>query len=222
MASSYSWTFDNIGMKYEEAFGQSRDQIDFVNSALGFLLPNSFLLDIGCGTGKPTASIVVANGHQLHGIDHSSVMIALSRKQVPGGSFEQANILTYQPSDTFDAVLSTFSLLTFPHQDMVQIMANIHSWIKPRGYFFLATLDPNIYSVTTEPTPVNDNGSRKIETKFMGRVNPLLLYNESGWDRLLTDAGFEIITTSKSWYSPAPEFECDAELQYYITARRTT
>ena len=97
---------------------------------------DAIVLDIGCGTVKPTASMIVDSGSKVHGIDFSSGMISICREQVSKGFFEQADILDYQPSSRFDAVIATFSLLSFSHAQMISIIGNIFQWVKPGGYFF--------------------------------------------------------------------------------------
>jgi 2-polyprenyl-3-methyl-5-hydroxy-6-metoxy-1,4-benzoquinol methylase len=91
--------FDGIGIKYEEAFAHDIGLQNFIGKALSVLPPKAKVLDIGCGTGKPTSSMIAANGHNLHGIDLSPVMVELSRKNVPLGAFEVADMLHFNPKE---------------------------------------------------------------------------------------------------------------------------
>ncbi|MCJ1369936.1 hypothetical protein MMC20_001148 [Loxospora ochrophaea] len=220
-STSASEFYDSLGMRYEQAYGHCPDLHAFIDEALNFVPPYASILDVGCGTGKPTASMVVASGRKLHGIDFSSKMVSLSCQQVPGGSFEQADILSYQPQSPFDAVVAIFSLLNFSHAQMTSIIAGFHNWIKPRSYLFIGTLHPDRYPPgQDESNMVNKDGTRHVRNRFMGHEANILLYTEHGWKLLLEKAGFEIITTSKAFFEPPPEAGCDTELHYYLIARR--
>jgi len=111
--------YDNLGMKYEESFGDDPGLIAFVGSVLELLPPEARVLDVGSGTGKPTSSMIAALGHQLYGIDFSSVIVDISRRQVPQGKFELVNMFESAPKDgQYDAVFAVFSLFHFSREEM--------------------------------------------------------------------------------------------------------
>lgn len=196
VCTSSSNFYDSLGMSYEKAYGHCPDHIEFIKKSLDMLPPEASVLDTGCGTGKLTASMVVASGRKLHGIDFSPKMISISKEQVPGGTFEQADMLDWAPPLRFDAAISTFALLNFPHAQMSSIVANHYQWIKPRGYF-IGTLLPDNSTLDPDPTDVTANGDahapKRYRNQFMGSEAPIYLYNEQGWETLLKKAGFEIL-----------------------------
>ena len=221
--TSSSAFYDSIGMRYEYAYGNCQDHIDFMNKILCLVSPNATLLDVGCGTGKPTASTIVASGRKVHGIDFSPKMVSICRQQIPEGSFEEVDILEYCPSSPFDAVLATYSLLNFSHAQMTSIVANIYDWIKPGGYFFIGTLLPdNLPADPERSSEDTENGERHVRNKFMGSVAPILLYSDGGWKKLLEGSGFEVIETSKASYDPPEDSGSETELHLYIIARRVS
>lgn len=113
--------FDDLGLKYEESFGHDQGLIDFVKSSLELLPKDAFVLDIGCGTGKPTSALVVESNRKLHGIDSSAVMIDLSQGQVPDATSELVNMLKFKPEAQFDAAFAIFSLFQFSRDEMTMV-----------------------------------------------------------------------------------------------------
>ena len=210
--------FDNLGIRYEKAFGHDVGLRNFVQGALDTLPQNAKVLDIGCGTGKPTSSMVATSGRQLHGIDFSPVMIDLSRKQVPEGTFETVNMLDYNPSIAFDAAFSIFSTFQLTRDEMYAMAVKWSEWIKPNGSIFIGTMVAEDFP--TEPHMFDPDGlcARGIEHTFMGSSIGNHLYTRGGWDTLLRQAGFEIVHTETSWFQPPADAKSDIEPHYYITA----
>lgn len=215
--------YDSLGMKYEEAYGHCPDHIKFIKESLEKLSADASVLDTGCGTGKPTASMVIDSGRNVHGIDFSANMISICRQQVPGGTFEQVDMLDeWSPPAPFDAIMSTFALLNFPHEQMTTIIDHHREWLKPSGYLFIGTLLPD--NLTLDPdqtnTPAESHGPKRYRNQFMGSEAPIYLYNEHGWKTLLEQAGFEILSTSTAWFDPPKESGSGTEIHYYVTAKR--
>ncbi|MCJ1474038.1 hypothetical protein MMC13_002696 [Lambiella insularis] len=210
--------WDNAGMKYEEAFGHDQGLIDFITAVLEMLPSSASVLDIGCGTGKPTSSMIAASGRQLHGIDFSSTMIALSRQQVPGGVFEEVDMFDFSPRTPFDAAFAMFSLFNITHEELNTMVAKCFDWVVPNGYFFVGTIAAEDFS--TERC-VSEEVPKRVEYQFMGRKVATLLYSKEGWRALLQHAGFEVITTKTIPFQPPTDVDCDFEPHYYIIARKT-
>jgi SAM-dependent methyltransferase len=125
--------FDGIGIKYEEGFAHDIGLQNFIGKALSVLPPKAKVLDIGCGTGKPTSGMVAANGHHLHGIDLSPVMVELSRKNVPLGTFEVADMLHFNPKEKFDAAFMNFSMFDVTRDQMSTVASKWGEWILKMG-----------------------------------------------------------------------------------------
>ena len=213
--------YDSISSKYQEVYGHCQDHIQFVHQALELLAPHASVLDVGCGSGEPTARMVAASGRNIHGIDFSPKMISLCRNQVPNGTFEVADVLEYQPASPFDAAMATFSLLNFSHEQMTSLFAKFYGWINPHGYLFIGTLHSDGCQAAPEASgEPNEHGARLTQMRFMGNSAPILLYDDRGWKLLLENAGFEVITTSMALFEPPLEAESDSELHYYIIARK--
>lgn len=101
------------------------------------------VLDIGSGTGIPTSLAVVNSGRKLHGIDIAPSMIQLSRKNVPGGTFEQVSMLDYTPKDgqKFDGAFVVLSMFHMKRDEMIKAIGKWKDWVKGNGegYLFICT-----------------------------------------------------------------------------------
>ena len=214
--------YDDLGIRYEEAFGHDAGLNKFLLGALNRLAPTASVLDIGSGTGKPTSSMIAASGRRVHGIDYSSVMTELSRKQVPRGSFEHVNMLEYKPKEPFDAAFAIFSLFHLTREEMAIAAAKWPEWIAPSGYIFIGIMVAD--DLPTEQSMFDADGlyARNVPHMFMGETGGAFLYTKNGWKTILEKVGFEIVQTGTYIFQPPAEAKSNAEPHYYITARRTS
>ena len=211
--------YDALGMRYEEAFGHNPDLQKFVQQALQLLPAKATVLDIGCGTGKPTSSMVAASGHKLHGIDFSPVMIELSRKQVPNGTFELVNMLDYEPAAPFDAAFAIFSTLELERDELPALVNKWTSWIIAGGLLLIGTICADEFQ--TSVYDADGLYARGIQLTFMGDSTPASFFSKEGWKTLLEQAGFKIEQIETSWFQAPVEAKCDNEPLTYIVARKT-
>ncbi|CCD53711.1 similar to type 11 methyltransferase [Botrytis cinerea T4] len=218
--------YDNLGIRYEKSFGHDEGLIAFITESLSLLpaTPNTTVLDIGSGTGIPTSSLVVNSGRKLYGIDFSPVMIELSRRQVPGGTFKLTNMLEFSPESPsqFQGAFAIFSLFHFSREEMDVAAERMSGWIAPGGYIFIGTMVAEDFP--TEPHMFDEDGecARGIEHTFMGKRIGNLLYTRKGWENLLRKVGFEVVKTEMVPFQAPPDAECDIEPHYYITARKNS
>ena len=76
------------------------------------------MLDLGCGTGVPTAGMLSETGLEVVGVDVSTEMLALARRNVPTGRFVAMDLMELDDSlGRFDGVCAFFSLLMVRRED---------------------------------------------------------------------------------------------------------
>ncbi|KAI9794847.1 MAG: hypothetical protein M1816_002975 [Peltula sp. TS41687] len=147
------------------------------------------ILEVGCGTGRPVCAEFAAAGHDVLGIDVSSVMLEAACKRVPQAKFEQMDVRDFSaPSATFDAITVYFSLIVDITPDEIrQCIQNIFDWLKPGGVFVFATV------------PI---AAENVEIRFMGKpviVSGLDSEDALGWMRKV---GFEVVRDAVSKFKP--------------------
>lgn len=96
------------------------------------------ILDIGCGPGRD-AKIFSEHGFEVVGIDFSPQMIAIAKESAPNCSFLVMDIEALNfPAESFEGAWASCALLHIPKKNMLSVLQNIHSLLKPRGSFYLS------------------------------------------------------------------------------------
>lgn len=133
--------YDQISTAYRDDLGTEKMGYRgwLARYLLPRLAPSARVLDLGCGNGVP-ATQILAERHQVIGVDISDVQVGRARRLVPAASFLRADIadLDY-PSSSFEAIVSFFALIHIPVEEQPAIIQRIGRWLKPDG-LFLATV----------------------------------------------------------------------------------
>ena len=213
--------YNAIGANYESAFGHDEGLARFIQRFLTFFKPSSNVLDIGCGTGTPVASTIAEQGHYITGIDIAPTMIELSRKAVPSGTFEVADMLEYKPKEPMDVVLSILSLFTLSREDLEDYMSRKWAeWVVPGGLLCIGTIALDSCQPSKELYDADRLCARRVTGRFMGQVVEVDLMAKKFWFGLLENVGFEILHTEDDFFEPPPEAQSDNETHFYIIARK--
>ncbi|MFE3034850.1 class I SAM-dependent methyltransferase [Streptomyces canus] len=143
--------FDALGLEYEKAFARSAAHLASLEWLLGRLAPGSQVLDVGSGTGRPTASTLVAAGHEVLGVDVSPVMVDLATRQVPQATFRHGDIRELPLDDSaFDAVCVYFSLLQMTRAEQSEVLGRLARALRPGGSLVLATVPADVEDLAIE------------------------------------------------------------------------
>ncbi|MFF4629316.1 class I SAM-dependent methyltransferase [Streptomyces griseorubiginosus] len=143
--------FDALGLTYEKAFARSEAHLASLEWLLGRLAPGSRVLDVGSGTGRPTASTLADAGHEVLGVDVSPVMVELAVRQVPRATFRLADIRELPlEENTFDAVCVYFSLLQMSRAEQSQVLGRLARALRPGGSLVLATVPADVEDLAIE------------------------------------------------------------------------
>ncbi|KAK8904463.1 hypothetical protein QC760_006826 [Botrytis cinerea] len=217
--------YDSISDRYDKYYSQDQGLLAFIDQSLELLPPNASVLDIGSGTGIPTSLAVVNSGRKLHGIDIAPSMIQLSRKNVPGGTFEQVSMLDYTPKDgqKFDGAFVVLSMFHMKRDEMIKAIGKWKDWVKGNGegYLFICTyLAEDAAGIKEDMFSKDRLYADNVPSTFMGEYHENFLYTQLGWEDVLTEHGFKIEKEGKVAFEPAEEAECDNEIHFYITARK--
>ncbi|MFD1833065.1 class I SAM-dependent methyltransferase [Streptomyces desertarenae] len=198
--------FDAIGDRYDEVFPHKEGQLA-AGAWLARELPaGSRVLDVGCGTGVPTARQLAEAGHRVTGIDISSGMVELSRANVPGAEFHVLDVAELEERDLgpFDGVTAFFALLMLPRREIPVALRALHGQLRPGGLLALGMVEAD----------VDD-----FAIPFLGHTIRVSGYLREELRQVVNDAGFEITGEETFAYAPAST-DVSPEIQVFLNCRR--
>jgi len=125
-------------------------EVDFILKDLKLPL-RSFILDMGCGTGRHAVELA-KRGYQITGVDISAGMLSEARKAARQAKVDviwvQADAVKYTPAKKFDAAIclceGAFGLLGTdddPIEHDLSILRNINAVLKPKAKLIMTTLN---------------------------------------------------------------------------------
>lgn len=180
--------FDTLGAEYERAFAGSPAHRESLERLLADLAPASRVLDVGSGTGRPTAQTLTDAGHRVLGVDVSPVMTALAARQVPAAEFRCADVRDLPlPEGGFDAVCVYFSLLQMERGEQVDLLERLVRSVRPGGVLVAATV------------PVDVAG---VDAVFMGQPVRVSSFGAEEFTTLITRAGVAVEWERSALFTP--------------------
>jgi cyclopropane fatty-acyl-phospholipid synthase-like methyltransferase len=190
---------------FPETFAHKEGQLAAGEWLIERLRPGARVLDVGCGTGIPTARQLADAGCDVTGIDVSEGMLELARREVPGATFLRlglGDVPDVGPSrGGFDAIVAFFSLLMLPRKEIPSALCRLHDLLEPGGYFLLSMVEADLDDV-----PINMRDCPQRVTGYPG----------AELRALVSEAGFEVLDLRHLSYAPdAPEMPPEAQLFVY-------
>ncbi|GGX89730.1 class I SAM-dependent DNA methyltransferase [Streptomyces hiroshimensis] len=204
--SGQAEAFDAIGRRYDEAFPHKEGQLGAAAWLAAALPPGSRVLDVGCGTGLPTALQLADAGHRVVGVDLSAGMLELARENVPGAGFHLADLADLRDGrlGVFDGVTAFFSLLMLPRTEIPHALRMLHGLLRPGGLLALSMVEADVddYAIP-----------------FLGNTIRVSGYLRDELRQVVREAGFEVAGENSLAYAPAST-DVPPEIQLFLNLRR--
>ena len=181
--------FDQLAELYQGEHSHNPFQAAAIDKIDSLVPVTSPVLDLGCGTGVPTARILTASGRRVVGVDISAGMLKLAREQVPTAEYVHADVRRL-PADfgRFGAVTAFFSLLMLSRAEIEQTLIKIKGWLEPGGWFALSMVNMDVDSLPVE---------------FLGVPVSVTGYPQDQLAAKLTEAGFRVESIETVAFTPA-------------------
>ncbi|GAA2705318.1 methyltransferase [Actinoplanes palleronii] len=180
--------FDQLAEKYQGEHSHNPFQSALIERISSLLPAGAAVLDLGCGTGVPTAKVLTESDHRVVGVDIAEGMLRLAREQVPAAEFVHANFAELPDNfGTFDAVTAFFSLLMLSKADIERTFDKVAGWLKPGGHFAIGMVNFDADSIPIE---------------FMGVPVTVSGYLEPDLKAVLEAHGFTVISIETVFFTP--------------------
>lgn len=201
MGSERIPAFDQIGSLYDESFVERDAQL-----AEGAWLTDQLdrptrVLDLGCGSGLPTAKQLLDAGVEVVGVDESAVMLDLAERQAPGAEYLHRDLRDLTGLGEFDAAVAFFSLIMLPKADIPPLLRGLREHL--RG--------PKLLQVAMVLGDFD-----QFQISFLGVPAQVCAYPPDELRQVVTDAGFEVTELREVAAEAEPN---RIEVQIYLRAR---
>jgi ubiquinone/menaquinone biosynthesis C-methylase UbiE len=193
--------FDAIGERYDDVFPHKSGQIIATQWMIDRLAPGARVLDLGCGTGGPTAGMLAESGLEAVGIDVSTEMLALARRNVPTGRFVAMDVMELDDSlGQFDGVCAFFCLLMLRRSDIPRVLRRVRSVLRPGGLVAIGMVEGDL-----DYAPVT----------FLGQPMSVTAYPQADLEAAIRAEGLHVLEVDVEEFEPASA-EVPAERQIFL------
>lgn len=118
---------------------RGRDLVEraWLDRLLAMTAPGDCVLDLGCGSGAPIATYVVAQGRRILGVDFASAMIALAEARMPDQRWQVGDMRALSLGETFAAIIGWDSFFHLTPDEQGEVIPRLARHLAPGGGLLL-------------------------------------------------------------------------------------
>jgi SAM-dependent methyltransferase len=186
--------WDNAAESYNQ---ESHGKIYSLFNYFCYNLPKKgYILDLGSGTGLPYAKLLTEKGFDVLGIDLSSEMIKIAKKNVPSAKFKEMSMTDLNFKKKFDGIFSSYSMLLLNPNLFEETARKIVQALKTGGLFYLCLNAPWVEGLDLDKDVIIEFKGRKMYSRPYSKKEILDIFIPLGMKLLKFEN--EIIT-SETW-----------------------
>jgi len=166
------------------------DKVNYVNINPLFyyfyenLPKGAYILDLGSGTGKPYAKLLVERGFNVLGIDISPRMVELARKYVPQAEFVELSMTEIEFKNMFDGVFSSYTMLLLDPPLFEDVAKRIVRSLKKGGLFYLSLNETGEEGVDVDEEVFVEIMGEKMYSRAYSKKEVLKMFSNIGIELL--------------------------------------
>lgn len=127
--------YNKIAKNYNKRFSKPSEYLEYF---LKLLPKNGKVLDVGCGVGIDS-NFIKSKKFTVVGIDTSKEMLKIARKNYPEIYFYLNDMRKIKSNDKkFDGIISSYSLIHIPKNEMPKTLKGFNKIIKSNGYIYIS------------------------------------------------------------------------------------
>jgi SAM-dependent methyltransferase len=135
-------SYDTVAEDYAASFRNELDHKPLDRALLACLIEQAEaggpIADLGCGSGHISAWLA-RHGVTAVGIDLSARMVAVARREYPGGEFRQGDLLALPARDgEFAAAVAFYSVIHLEPGELGRAFREVHRVLRPAGLALVA------------------------------------------------------------------------------------
>jgi len=153
--------YEEDAQSFSDFFSDAHEFLEYDRKEFIKSMPNGAkILDCGCGPGQDSEAFVKL-GFNVTGIDITPKFVEMASRRVPDANFIQMDMMDINlPSDAFDGVWASFSLLHIHQTDVPKVLSSIKRIMKINGKMMIALhRGPKTDWVTANISGLNHNCS---------------------------------------------------------------
>ena len=174
--------WNNVAEKYDNA------KYSKINPAFQFFcreLPErGSILDIGSGTGLPFAKLFLEKGFNYLGIDISSQMIKIAKKNVPFANFKELSMTDLNLTEEFDGVFSHYTMLLLNPDMFKDVARRIVESLKSNGFLYLSLNEPRVKNADLDEDVICEIMGERMYSRAYTEEEILDIFNVLGLKKL--------------------------------------
>jgi trans-aconitate methyltransferase len=127
-------------------FGREREYLDTLLSAAPL---GTTILDLGCGTGRPMAEHIVAQGRRVLGVDQAQALLEIARDHLPNERWVLSTMQAFEPDEPCHGALLWDSLFHVPRHEHEPILRKVVGAL-PSGARLMLTVGGSAHPAFTD------------------------------------------------------------------------
>ncbi len=123
--------------------------MEYVRKAMGYAKKNSKYLDIGCGSTGRTISEAIKHDFKITGLDASSEMIRIAKKEHPDINFVNDDFIQWNTSEKYNLIIAWDSIFHAPKHLQEKTTKKMCSLLDKEGVLLFTAGAPFVKVVVT-------------------------------------------------------------------------